>query len=256
MKTPFDAFVLEIDAAKPDIAFVLGSGMGGLLPRFDESKSISFAEIPGLAGSSVVGHSGQIALGKCEGRSILLFRGRLHYYEGHPWERVTRPMQYAAEWGIRSIVLTNAAGGIRDDLHPGSLMAIENHFGWLDPGAWRPSPSLPPPSPYSRRLLEILLRCDAGILSGVYGGVTGPTYETPAEIRALRAAGADAVGMSTVREAETAHRLGMEVAAISLITNKAAGLSDGILNHKEVLEAARTQESRLSTLIEALCERI
>jgi purine-nucleoside phosphorylase len=134
-------------------------------------------------------------------------------------------------------------------------MALSGHFGWLNPEAWKPLETKSP-SPYSRRLLDLISGFDSSIQTGIYASVTGPCYETPAEIGALKAAGADAVGMSTAHEVDTAHRLGLEVGAISLITNRAAGITGEKLSHREVLETAKRQENRLSQLIESLCSQI
>jgi purine-nucleoside phosphorylase len=199
-----------------------------------------------------------MTLGEWCGRRVLLLEGRLHYYEGHAWEVVVRPIQTAAALGARVAVLTNAAGGIADPLEPGSLMAIRDHMEWTRPFFWRyPGPGGLGPqrsSPYSPGLLKALARAaqDTNRLlhEGVYTAVTGPSYETPAEIRAMKSWGGDAVGMSTAREISAARAAGMECAAISLITNRAAGLSGGVLDHKEVLTIAATQSTRLGDLLE------
>jgi purine-nucleoside phosphorylase len=232
--------------------------MGAVAQHLRRELSVAFTDIPGLTATSVSGHSGRLALGEWAGQRILLFEGRLHYYEGHPWERVLLPIRTAARLGVRSVLLTNAAGGIRTDLGPGSLMAIGDHLEWTRPYCWRePGPGgLGParPSPYAPRLLEVLTRAAQGqgipLARGVYAQLTGPCYETPAEIRALRAWGTDAVGMSTAREAQEACALGLECAAVSGITNRAAGLSGGPLDHKEVLAAGTLLSERLAKLVE------
>src|SRR5262249_5912576 len=182
----------------------------------------AFANVPGLVPPTVAGHKSQIILGDLAGRPVLAFTGRLHFYEGHPWERVVRPVEVAAELGATELVLTNASGGIAEALTPGSLMALTDHIEWTRPWPWRH------PghgglggqcrSPLSARLLDRLQQAAnaAGVSlhRGVYLSVTGPCYETPAEIRAMRACGADAVGMSTTREAQRGAELGLEVAAI------------------------------------------
>jgi purine-nucleoside phosphorylase len=197
-----------------------------------------------------------VSLGTCGGRPLVLFRGRLHFYEGHAWDQVAAPTRAAAGWGVKVVLLTNAAGGIHDALDPGDLMALRDHHFLQRPNAWR---GLPRPTPYSPHLTELLqaIERERGreLMAGVYAAVTGPCYETPAEIRALKAMGADAVGMSTAFEAMTALECGMEVAAISCITNKAAGLSCGPLDHAEVLANARRPAERISEVLEAFAAR-
>jgi purine-nucleoside phosphorylase len=244
---------------RPVLALGLGSGLGPVVAGLNRLHSVSFGDVPGLAASSVIGHRGAISYGDWLGRPVLVFEGRLHYYEGHPWEKVTALVRVGADLGTRRLVLTNAAGGIRDDLNPGTLMAITDHIEWTRPYCWRePGPGglgSARASAYSSLLLTSLRQAavTAGVAlsRGVYGTVTGPCYETPAEIRALRAWGADAVGMSTAREVQLGHDLGLECAAISCITNKAAGLSGGPLNHEEVLHTAAAQADRLRALLEA-----
>jgi purine-nucleoside phosphorylase len=190
---------------------------------------------------------------------VLVYQGRLHFYEGHAWDVVTRPVRVAAELGALVALLTNAAGGIADGLGPGSLMALRDHMEWTWPYWWRrPGPGglgSDRPSPYSARLLELLSRAAAALglelPRGVYASLLGPCYETPAEIRALKTWGADAVGMSTAREVQAAAEAGLECAAVSCITNRAAGLSAAPLSHAEVLATAAAASARLTDLIEA-----
>jgi purine-nucleoside phosphorylase len=249
----FAAFADLVRDHGPRLAVVLGSGLGSVPRQFEELGAIPFADVPGLAAPSVQGHSGIICLGRCAGRAILVFRGRLHFYEGHSWERVARPMHMAAELGAKAVLLTNAAGCIHESLWPGELMALRAHLFLQRPNGWK-SPANP--APYSSRLISLLHEIEGrrhrSLLAGIYAAVTGPCYETPAEIRALRAMGADAVGMSTAFEAETAAGLGLEVAAISCITNKAAGITAGILDHREVLANAARPAERISTILEDL----
>jgi purine-nucleoside phosphorylase len=234
----------------PDYAVVLGSGLGDIAAHLRVRQAVEFAALPNWPAASVDGHRGHVLLGDWAGRSILLFDGRLHFYEGLPWHDVLAPIHLAASLGVRALILTNAAGGIRADLAPGTLMAITEHLDLTE----RVAGSVPARSPYSAKLVS-LLAAAAGQLGvqlaqGRYAAVLGPNYETPAEIRALQALGADAVGMSTAREMEAAHRLGLECAAISCITNRAAGLSGSRLTHAEVLANAQKQAKRLGTLLE------
>jgi purine-nucleoside phosphorylase len=231
--------------------------MGPLVERVKVEASLSFAAIPGLSSSSVVGHKGCLTLGEWAGRRVLIGEGRLHYFEGHPWEVVVRPIQIAADLGVRIALLTNAVGGIREDLHAGTLMPVRDHLEWNQPYPWRRPRS---PSPYSPRLVERICeaasKCGQSLAPGIYASVTGPTYETPAEIRALRWAGADAVGMSTSREATAGRDRSLECAAISLVTNRAAGLSAGTLSHEEVLATARAMAEQLGDVVEEVLRRI
>lgn len=241
-------------------AFILGSGMSDLADRCEILARVPFSEVPGMSAASVEGHRGSLALGEWAGKRVLFFEGRLHFYEGHTWNSVVQPVLTAHALGTRTLILTNAAGGIREDLGPGSLLALRDHIEWTRPYCWRQAGpgALGPvrPSPYSARLIarleQVSGECNLGLQQGVYAAVTGPAYETKAEIRALRVWGADAVGMSTAREAQTAFDLGMECAAVSCITNKAAGLSDSAINHEEVLVTARAQSQRLGRLLEGL----
>jgi purine-nucleoside phosphorylase len=253
--TPSFAALCEAAAALPPaVAVVLGSGTNVVADRLDAAVTALFADVPGLSSTSIAGHRGRITLGAWAGQRVLVFEGRLHYYEGHPWSSVLRPIHIAHSLGARVLLATNAAGGIHPALGPGSLMALSDHLLWNVPRPWlHPGPGSRP-SPYSPRLLHLLKEAARQLgfelANGVYAALTGPCYETPAEIRALRAWGADAVGMSTAREVETAVELEMECAAVSCITNKAAGLSEGPLDHKEVLAIAATQTGRLAQLIE------
>lgn len=254
----FPAFAAAVRELAPRGAVVLGSGLGAVPHRFEELASVPFADVPGLAAPSVHGHSGRISVGWCGGRPLLVFRGRLHFYEGQAWDRVAGPVRTVAELGAKVLLLTNAAGGIHDCLGPGDLMVLRDHLFLQVPGAWK-SLGQPRTAPYSPRLVELLQTIEwvrgRELMAGVYAAVTGPCYETPAEIRALRAMGADAVGMSTAFEAETAAGLGLEVAAVSCITNKAAGLSCGPLDHAEVLANAARPAERISELLEAFLAR-
>jgi purine-nucleoside phosphorylase len=251
-------------AAPPSAALVLGSGIGLLVQRVRVLERVPFGDVPGLTATGVHGHRGCLTLGEWGGRHILVFEGRLHFYEGHPWERVVEPVRVAARLGVRALLLTNAAGGIHDDLGPGSLMAIRDHVEWTRPYGWRhPGPGGlggERPSPYDVGLLDVVGDAAAALgiplLRGVYAQLTGPCYETPAEIRALKAWGADAVGMSTAREVQTGHDLGLRCAAVSCITNKAAGLCDAPLDHAEVLVNAAAASERLADLLERVVERL
>jgi purine-nucleoside phosphorylase len=242
----------------PVLALVLGSGMGGVARRLTSAVSVPFLDVPRLAPTSVSGHIGCVTLGEWLGKTVLVFEGRLHLYEGRADSTLLIPVTIASFLGAPTMLFTNAAGGIHDALAPGALMAIRDHMEWNRPYAWRyPGPGGLGPqrhTPYSPRLLQKLAQaaCGVGIdlQQGTYAAVTGPNYETPAEIRALRICGADAVGMSTTREVQAAHDLGMECAAVSCITNRAAGLGSGPISHEEVLSTAASHSERLADLLE------
>jgi purine-nucleoside phosphorylase len=242
------------------MAIVLGSGMGEVARRITSPVWIPFHNVPGLTAPSVGGHNGRITFGHWTNHPVLAFEGRLHLYEGHTDRAVTQCVHVAFALGARTILFTNAAGGIHDSLSPGSLMAIRDHIEWNRPYCWRyPVPGGTGPertAPYSAEILAQLhasaKRMGMELYEGVYASVLGPTYETPAEIRALRACGADAVGMSTTREVSAAAALGMRCAAISCITNRAAGLSEQLIKHEDVLATTQLQSDRLGALLQDL----
>ncbi|MBI3822243.1 MAG: purine-nucleoside phosphorylase [Planctomycetes bacterium] len=244
-----------VRSRKPRIALVLGSGLGDVADRLDDAVELPFGSIAGMQTPSVAGHRGILLLGSWADVPVLVFAGRLHFYEGHPWRSVVQPIYIAHELGASILITTNAAGGIRDDLQPGALMAIRAHVDctrdrwWRDPSAAcgvAGAPATPQATVYSARLLEML-----PLPTGVYAQMTGPSYETPAEIRALRSCGIDAVGMSTAREIQTAHDLGMECAAIACITNKAAGLGEATISHEEVLATGHTAREKMVCFLDA-----
>jgi purine-nucleoside phosphorylase len=251
-------------ASPPAAALIFGSGMGSLTERCRPLSRLSFGEVPGLSATSVAGHRGCITLGDWAGKRVLLFEGRLHYYEGHPWDGVVQPVRIAHALGARVLLLTNAAGGIGDAQQRGSLMCLRDHIEWTWPYCWRrPGPGGlggARPSPYSARLVGALHQaagdCGVELHAGIYAALTGPCYETPAEIRALKTWGADAVGMSTAREVQTGYDLGMECATVSCITNRAAGLSTTPINHEEVLTTAAAQSQRLADLLDRFLLRL
>ena len=243
-----DEWRAALDAHAPALAVVLGSGLGSLPIGSVLAPPLSFHDA-GLPSPSVQGHSGEFRLVELHGVPIVLQSGRLHYYEGHTWATVEAPIRLLAGWRIRDLLLTNAAGGIDPDLWPGDLMALRKDLFLQSRDGWRQGPEYP----YDVGRMELLLvagRAHGGsMMAGCYAAVTGPCYETPAEIRAFRELGADAVGMSTAYEAKVAHELGMRVAAVSCITNKACGLGDGKLDHADVMNVAAKVSGRMVELI-------
>ena len=247
--TPFADFRRACESARPRAAVVLGSGLAGAAHAFTPTHTLAYADVPGLVAPGVAGHRGELALGTWGGVPALVCFGRVHFYEGHPWDRVTRLVEVATDLGVTRVVLTNAAGGLHPDLNPGDVMLIAGQVELLTAADW---PCLAEPKRlYTPALLAQLQALEPTLVAGVYGGLTGPCYETPAEIRALAACGVDAVGMSTVREAVAAAARGLEVVGLSCVTNKAAGLAPGTLHHDDVQSTARLATAKLARLIAA-----
>lgn len=229
----------------PVAAIVLGSGLGGLTRQIDAATSIDYRDIPGFATPTVAGHAGQLIRGRLAGRPVVAFAGRFHLYEGHAPAAAGILARVAHALGARLLLLSNAAGGIRRSLRPGDLMVITDHvnltwrnplIGPVVPGDERfPDMSCPYDEELQRRLHRAASRVGVVLARGVYGGLLGPTYETPAEVRMLERLGIDAVGMSTVPEVIVARAVGMRCAALSCITNHAAGISAERIAHDEVL---------------------
>jgi len=231
---------------EPRVAVVLGSGLGGFADDFEEPVAIPYDEIPGFVRSTAQGHAGRLVIGKIDGIPVLAMQGRLHYYEGYSLEEVTFPVRTFGLLGIKTLVLTNASGGINVQLSQGALMVISDHVNLMGvnplrgPNDERFGPRFPDMSAvYSAELQELVVEeakaIGIEVRRGIYGALTGPSYETPSEIHLLRNLGADAVGMSTVPEAIVARHMGLEVLGISCITNMAAGISDEPINHEDVM---------------------
>jgi purine-nucleoside phosphorylase len=251
---------------RPDVFLVLGSGLSDLAEGVGEGVSIPFGEIPGFPEPGVAGHAGRLVSGRVEGKEVLIQAGRFHFYEGHGSGVVVAPVRLAGHLGAQTVILTNAAGSIAPELSPGSILLLDDHINLMgrNPlagpvvGGEERFPDMSAPYDPELQNLAVELAREKGIplSKGTYAAVLGPSYETPAEIRFLRTAGADAVGMSTVPEAITARALGMRVLAFSLITNQAAGLGSGPLHHDEVLEMGRAAGGRLKELIRSLLARL
>lgn len=240
------------------LAFVLGSGLGPFAERLEEAERIPYEAISGMPQSTVPGHAGQLVLGKLSGVPVVVQQGRVHLYEGWRASEVTRCVRALAGLGIPGLLLTNAAGGLVPEWEIPTLMRITDHINLQGrPPLTRREAALG--NPYTPALGEAVdqAAADAGVEleHGAYLGLLGPTYETPAEVRMARWAGASAVGMSTVAEASVAASCGMQVAAVSAITNPAAGISPTPLNHEEVVEAGRLLAERFCALLEAFVPR-
>jgi len=252
---------------QPLCTLVLGSGWDGIVEELEVRGTADYADIPCLGGATVTGHSGRLLAASLHDRDILVFRGRRHWYEGVGWEPVIFPAVLAREWGSPIVVLTNAAGGIRDDLEPGALMVIDDHINAI-PGsalAGPHRPALGPRFPDQGNVYDPELRGDLDaaardngrpVAHGVYIATPGPCYETPAEIRAYRALGADAVGMSTAPEASVANAAGLRVAGISCIANRAAGTDGDVLTHEGVMAATAAAAPHMHALLAGFLRRV
>jgi purine-nucleoside phosphorylase len=247
----------------PPVALVLGSGLGGLAKGMEDRQVIPYARIPHFPAPTVPGHEGNMVFGMLGGVRLIVLQGRFHYYEGHSLETVTFPVRVLQFLNVRTLILTAATGGIRSDLPPGSVVALSDHLNLIGANPLRGlhDDRLGPRFPdltevYSKRLRDLAFEeaqhLGLDLSSGVYACLPGPSYETPAEIRMLRVLGADVVGMSTVPEAIVARQAGMEVLALALVTNAAAGVVGTPISHEEVLEAGL----RAAPLLEKLIQRV
>ena len=245
---------------RPILGIVLGSGLGGLADALEDMTAIPFADLPGWPAASAPGHKGQLLLGELEGVPVVCLQGRLHIYEGNSERLVVEPVLLMGRLGASAILLSNAAGGVKVSYPPGTLMLIADHLNLtgrnplIGPNDEAIGPRFPDlVDAWSPRLNGLMRRAAAdegiGLEEGVYAGLLGPTYETPAEVRMLRTLGADAVGMSTVLEAIAARWAGLEIVGLSLVTNPAAGVTGDPLSHEEVLEAAAEAGPRFTALV-------
>lgn len=244
----------------PAVAIVLGSGLGGLAERITDATAVPFAEIPGFPAATVVGHAGKLIAGSLGGRRVVALAGRFHMYEGHEATLAGFPVRVFHALGARTLFVSNAAGGIRRTFRAGDLMLIRDHLnlmfrnplvGALEEGDIRfPDMTDAYDAALAQQLRDAATSLGITLQEGVYGGLLGPAYETPAEVRMLATLGADAVGMSTVPEVIVARALGMRVAGISCITNLAAGISPTALSHAEVLETTVLVAERFQALVE------
>lgn len=253
MSEAFQQFVASVQKHHPKVAIVLGSGLGEVVADIEPITQIGFADIPGVPTPSVAGHSGKLTLGHWANQTILVSTGRLHFYEGHPWEDVTRMVRLFADWNVDTLILTNAAGGLRPEFEPGTLMIVDGHAKILDANDWRQFGKVDRKA-YSPEFVTSLRTFDPTLSTGSYIALTGPCYETAAEVRALTVMGVSAVGMSTAKEADAAHNAGMRVAAISTITNKAAGITGEPLTHDEVSINAKKAVDQLRRILHHLVD--
>jgi purine-nucleoside phosphorylase len=249
------------------VGLVLGSGLGAFADDLDDAVALPYAEIPGFARSTVEGHAGRLVLGKVDGVPLAAMQGRFHYYEGYDWDDVIFPIRALGVLGVNALVLTNAAGGLNNSLKQGSLMLISDHLNLMGANPLRGAnderfgPRFPDLSEvYDKEFQEIAIQEARAIKielrRGIYAALTGPSYETPAEIRMLRAAGADAVGMSTVPEAIVARHMGLKVLGISCITNMAAGVLDKPIDHAEVIETGARVRVKFAELLRRVIPKL
>ena len=252
---------------QPRIGVVLGSGLGAFADDFDEAITIPYQEIPGFGRSTAVGHAGELVIGKIDQVSLLAMKGRLHHYEGYSFEDVTFPLRTLKLLGLKTIILTNASGGVNVQFNPGTLMVITDHLNLMGDNPLigsnddRFGPRFPDMSAvYSPALQEIVMEeareMGVEVRRGVYAALTGPSYETPAEIHLMRNCGADAVGMSTVPEAIVARHMDMEVLGISCITNLAAGVTDEPISHEDVMATGNRVSATFTQLLRRVVGRL
>ena len=260
-------YIWALTSHRPRLAIILGSGLGNFASQVEDPTTIPYADIPHFPQSTVVGHSGKLVIGKIAEIPVAVMQGRVHAYEGYSMAQVTFPTRVLALLGIQQLIVTNAAGGINTRYGQGAIVAISDHINLTGTNA-----ALGPNDPrfgqrffdmsaaYSPALRKLAI-AEAGkqgwaLDEGVYLAVLGPSYETPAEIRAFRILGADLVGMSTVHEVIVARHMGIEVLGLSVVTNMAAGVLDEPINHEEVMEIGRRIEGQFTSLLTALLPQL
>lgn len=250
-------------AVRPETALILGSGLNDLASEVEDATLIEYGEIPHFPRSTAPGHKGRLVIGRLEGKPVLVMQGRFHYYEGYPMATITFPIRVMKELGMKRVIVTNAAGGVNTSFEPGDLMIIEDHIKMggghplIGPNDDAYGPRFPDMSrAYSREWADKARRIGESqglsLKKGVYAFMTGPCYETPAEIRMLRTLGADAVGMSTVPEVIAAAHCGLDVLGISCISNMAAGILDQPITEEEVFEAGQKVKTKFAALLKGV----
>lgn len=249
------------------VALVLGSGLGAFADELEDAHSLAYSEIPGFARSTVEGHAGRLVVGRVGSVAVAAMQGRFHFYEGYTLEEVTFPVRTLGLLGVKTLVLTNAAGGLNNSFAQGSLIVISDHLNLMgtNPLLGTNEPRFGPRFPdmtevYDHEYQDIAI-CEAREMGlelrrGIYAGLTGPSYETPAEIRMMRLLGADAVGMSTVPEAIVARHMGLRVLGLSCITNMAAGVLDKPINHEEVIETGERVRETFAELLRRVIPKL
>ena len=260
-------YILEKSNYKPELALILGSGLGAIADTIKEAEYYNYSEIPGFPVSTVEGHAGRLVIGKLEGKVVVAMQGRFHYYEGYNMQEVTFPVRVMKLIGCEKLIVTNAAGAVNANYTPGDLMIITDHinFSGANPLVGRNlnefGTRFPDMSDAYDKALRVEVKKIASSLGmelreGVYAMFSGPTYETPAEIRMARTFGADAVGMSTVPEVIIAKHSGLQVVGISCMTNMAAGILDQPLNHEEVMETSEKVRANFIKLMQNIIKNL
>ena len=250
-------------STRPVVAIVLGSGLGALADEVSAAARIAYGDIPGWERSTAPGHAGELVVGSLSGKPVAVMKGRLHYYEGYAMKAVTLPIRVFRAWGIETVILTNAAGGLNPAFKAGDLMVITDHINFFPENPLRGAndAALGPRFPdmvgtYTESLRTLARSVDGDLREGVYVGVPGPNFETPAELRMLRAWGADAVGMSTVPEVIVARHAGMRILAIATITDMALGDRPEHVSEEEVLAVANRAGRRLADVVKGVVARL
>lgn len=266
LKSAVDYIRGKIDGFKPEIGIILGSGLGDLADEFCKI-AIPYSEIPGFEASTVSGHKGRLVFAEINGKNVVMMQGRFHFYEGHSIQKVVFPVKVMKKLGVETLIVTNAAGGVNAAFNPSDLMIITDHINYMgvnpligpnddSMGARFPDMSEVYTLEYIELVKKIGKKLGIDLQEGVYMALTGPSYETPAEVRMARVIGADAVGMSTVPEAVTASWAGMKVIGLSCICNSAAGVSTVGLSHEDVIHAANVAKDRFKTLVKEVIKEI
>ena len=256
----------KIGDFKPEIGIILGSGLGELADEFCKI-SIEYKDIPGFEASAVTGHKGRLVFAEINGKNIVMMQGRIHYYEGHTIQKVVFPVKVMKKLGVKTLIITNAAGGVNPSFNPSDLMIITDHINYMgiNPLIGANDSSMGERFPdmseiYTPELVELVKKIGQNIgielQEGVYMAFTGPSYETPAEVRMARIIGADAIGMSTVPEAITACWAGMKVIGLSCICNSAAGVSNTKLSHQDVIKAADKAKRKFKKLVNEVIKKL
>ncbi|MGC2194744.1 MAG: purine-nucleoside phosphorylase [Terriglobales bacterium] len=260
-------FLLSQTMLRPTIGLILGSGLGAFADSLSDSTRVSYTQIPAFPRSTAIGHAGQMVIGKAGPVAVAAMQGRVHLYEGYSAQQVAFPIRVFGRMGLRAVILTNAAGGINLKYQQGALVLIKDHINLQGQnpltgpnddrfGVRFPDMTHAYSQPYGKAAQEEAAKLGIPLQDGVYAGLLGPSYETPAEIRYLRTIGADLVGMSTIAEVIAARHMGIKVLAISCVTNMAAGILDQVLSHQEVIETGEKVRGHFEALLRAVLPRI